>query len=61
MARNEEKAMAMLNRWVRMKRSLNQKERGRRPENPLEIESVSEGEMWRQSVIRELIKKVSDV
>jgi hypothetical protein len=34
MARNEEKAMAMLNRWVRMKRSLNQKQRDKRPDNP---------------------------
>ena len=34
MARNEEKAMAMLNRWVRMKRNLNVVEKGRRPDNP---------------------------
>ena len=34
MARNEEKAMAMLNRWVKMKRSINTKERQKRPKNP---------------------------
>ena len=32
MARNEEKAMAMLNRWVKMKRTLNQKTREKRNE-----------------------------
>ena len=31
MARNEEKAMAMLNRWVKMKRGLNTKAREKRP------------------------------
>lgn len=40
MARNEEKAMAMLNRWVRLKRSLNTKERTKRPDDPLEVDSI---------------------
>jgi hypothetical protein len=40
MARNEEKAMAMLNRWVKMKRNLNVKEKGKRPENPIEVTNV---------------------
>jgi hypothetical protein len=44
MARNEEKAMAMLNRWVKMKRSLNTKTRDKRPDNPLEVETIQEGE-----------------
>lgn len=61
MARNEEKAMAMLNRWVKMKRSLNEKKRDRRPDNPLEVEAISECEIWRQSIIREMVKKVSDI
>ena len=61
MARNEEKAMAMLNRWVRMKRSINQKERTKRPDNPLEVETINEAEVWRQSITREIVKKVSDI
>jgi len=40
MARNEEKAMAMLNRWVSMKRTMNTKERGKRPENPMEVDII---------------------
>ncbi len=40
MARNEEKAMAMLNRWVKMKRTLNQKTREKRPDNPFECNSI---------------------
>jgi hypothetical protein len=47
MARNEEKAMAMLNRWVTMKRMINAKPRDKRPETPLEINKISECEIWR--------------
>jgi pre-mRNA-splicing factor ISY1 len=48
MARNEEKAMAMLNRWVKMKRSLNTKERTKRPYNPEDCSSLQESENWRK-------------
>ena len=61
MARNEEKAMAMLNRWVRMKRSLTQKTREKRPEDPLDVGSIQECEIWRNNIVRELVKKVSDI
>ncbi len=47
MARNEEKAMAMLNRWVKLKRSLNTKPREKRPENPSMTNTVNECEIWR--------------
>lgn len=61
MARNEEKAMAMLNRWVKMKRQLNTKERTKRPLNPDECTTIQECEQWRKSIIRDLVKKVSDI
>lgn len=61
MARNEEKAMAMLNRWVKMKRTLNQKPKEKRPHNPSHCTTVSDSEQWRQSIIRELVKKVSEI
>jgi pre-mRNA-splicing factor ISY1 len=61
MARNEEKAMAMLNRWVKMKRNLNVKEKGRRPDNPQEAETINECEGWRNNIIREIVKKVSTI
>ncbi len=62
MARNEEKAMAMLNRWVRMKRGLNTNQRReKRPDNPMDATTIQESENWRNSVIRELVRKVSDI
>jgi hypothetical protein len=88
MARNEEKAMAMLNRWVKMKRELNlknkkggpvsktgdkggqQKEGEResdpnkqfsRPEDPRVATTITEAEVWRGNIVREIIKKVSEI
>jgi pre-mRNA-splicing factor ISY1 len=61
MARNEEKAMAMLNRWVKMKRGLNTVDKGKRPKNPEECMNVAEADNWRKQIVRELIKKVSDI
>ena len=61
MARSQEKAMAMLNRWVRMKRGLNQQQRDKRPEDPTEVDNLQECEIWRNLLIRELVKKVSDI
>ena len=59
MARNEEKAMAMLNRWVKMKREINTKkapqtgsERRQRPDDPSEVENVAQGEYWRSSIVK---------
>jgi len=61
MARNEEKAMAMLNRWVKMKRGLNTVDKGKRPARPEECGNVAEADNWRKQIVRELIKKVSDI
>ena len=68
MARNEEKAMAMLNRWVRAKRELGQKKpiserdkQANRPNDPMSVNILSEAELWRGGVVREIIKKVTDI
>jgi pre-mRNA-splicing factor ISY1 len=61
MARNEEKAMAMLNRWVKMKRSINTKQREKRPKTTSDVTTIQEGEHWRSQIIREMVKKVSDI
>jgi len=61
MARSQEKAMAMLNRWVRMKRGLNQKNREKRPDNPFELGTIQECEAWRTHLLRDLVKKVADI
>ena len=69
MARNEEKAMAMLNRWVKMKREINQKktpapggsERRQRPDDPMEVENVAQCEYWRSSIVKQITGKVSEI
>jgi len=68
MARNEEKAMAMLNRWVRAKRELNttkpmsEKDKAMlRPIDPSAVKSLSEADIWRTSVVREITKLVADI
>lgn len=47
MARNEEKAQAMLNRWWSMKRSLTTKPLETRPSLSQEVNSINECEKWR--------------
>eukprot|EP00347_Sterkiella_histriomuscorum_P004171 403361482 len=44
-----------------MKRSLNVKQREKRPENPQHCTTVSDCEQWRQSIVRELVRKVSEI
>jgi len=61
MARNEEKAMAMLNRWVRMKKELTAKPKDARPTNLTEIKTVPLCEKWRDDVIEDITKKVSEI
>ena len=56
MARNEEKAMAMLNRWVTMKRMLNSRIKDERPSNPFSVATISECDIWRNDVIKDISK-----
>lgn len=62
MARNEEKGHAMLNKWVTMKKSLSDKDKGdRRPFLATECGVLQDAEKWRREIIRETSKKVSDI
>ncbi|CAI2376746.1 unnamed protein product [Moneuplotes crassus] len=61
MARNEEKAMAMLNRWVTMKKMLATGIPEERPNNPSKVASISGCEIWRRQVIEDVTKKVGDI
>ena len=61
MARNEEKAQAMLNRWWRMKKTLNQKTQDDRPPMVSNTNSISECEKWRSDLVREIGDKVSEI
>jgi pre-mRNA-splicing factor ISY1 len=59
MARNQEKAQAMLNRWVQMKKDAGKEPEKRRPFLASEVDNVNECQKWRNSIIRSITKKVS--
>lgn len=59
--RNEEKAHAMLNRWVAMKKELNSRTKDKRPYLSTECNNLQECERWRGQIIKEITKKVADI
>ena len=64
MARNEEKAQSMLNRWLAYKRSLTEnpkEELGRRPRDPKVCGDLKKAEAWRMQLVREIGKKVVEI
>ena len=60
-SRNEEKAHAMLNRWVAMKKELNSRSKDKRPNLSSECNNLQECERWRNQIIKEITKKVADI
>lgn len=58
MARNEEKAQSMLNRWLAYKRQLAAGGPRPKPNSPAECETVEECERWRMNLIKDIGKKV---
>ncbi|TFJ80179.1 hypothetical protein NSK_008486 [Nannochloropsis salina CCMP1776] len=61
MARNEEKAQAMLNKWLTMKKDLATGDKERRPFLSSDCHVLPEAERWRRQIIKEVTKKVSEV
>ena len=62
MARNEEKAQLMLNKWVTMKESFNSGQaQERRPFLASDCGSLADCEKWRMQIVREVTKKVASV
>lgn len=61
MARNEEKAQMMMNKWTTMKEQMAKPERGRRPFLASECENLTDAEMWRRDIIRETSKRVHEI
>ena len=59
MARNEEKAQAMLNKFVAAKKEQNRPDKSQRPYLSTECDNVSDCEMYRNQIIKEISKKVS--
>jgi len=59
MARNEEKAQAMLNRFVSAKSAANREDKSQRPYLASECDNVPDCERYRNQIIKEISKKVS--
>lgn len=61
MARNEEKAQAMLNKWLTMKKDLATGDKERRPFLSSDCHTLPEAERWRRQIIKEVSKKVTEI
>ncbi|KAF5727693.1 Pre-mRNA-splicing factor ISY1-like protein [Tripterygium wilfordii] len=61
MARNEEKAQSMLNRFITMKEQEKKKPKERRPYLASECRDLAEADKWRQQIMREIGRKVAEV
>lgn len=57
MARNEEKANSLLNRWVQMKSDERLGFHRKRPYNQDAVETIAEAEKWRMEVVRLMSSK----
>ncbi|EXC35193.1 hypothetical protein L484_022747 [Morus notabilis] len=61
MARNEEKAQSMLNRFITMKAEEKKKPKERRPFLASECRDLAEADKWRQQIMREIGQKVAEI
>ncbi|CAL9087888.1 unnamed protein product [Musa acuminata var. zebrina] len=61
MARNEEKAQSMLNRWVDMKNEEKRKPKERRPYLASECRDLADAHKWRSEILREIGVKVTEI
>ncbi|XP_031255262.1 pre-mRNA-splicing factor ISY1 homolog [Pistacia vera] len=61
MARNEEKAQSMLNRFITLKAEEKKKPKERRPYLASECRDLAEADKWRQQIMREIGRKVAEI
>mmetsp|Transcript_14375 Transcript_14375/g.33241 ORF Transcript_14375/g.33241 Transcript_14375/m.33241 type:complete len:265 (-) Transcript_14375:12-806(-) len=61
MARNEEKAMSMLNRWLRVQSGEEGKKEERRPHLATLCETLPDCEKWRRQILKEITKSVGEI
>uniref|UniRef100_A0ACD5ZKJ6 Uncharacterized protein n=1 Tax=Avena sativa TaxID=4498 RepID=A0ACD5ZKJ6_AVESA len=61
MARNEEKAQSMLNRFITMKQEEKRKPRERRPYLASECRDLADADRWRGEILREIGVKVAEI
>ena len=61
MARNEEKAQSMLNRYLQGRQDEQRGPKSKRPYLASECHDLNEADKWRQQILREVGKKVMDI
>eukprot|EP00744_Colponema_vietnamica_P009516 GILI01013524.1.p1 GENE.GILI01013524.1~~GILI01013524.1.p1 ORF type:complete len:254 (+),score=66.30 GILI01013524.1:105-866(+) len=61
MARNEEKAQAMLNRWISLNKEIEARPKRRRPHLASDCNNLIQAEKFRTEIIREISQKVSEI
>ncbi|PKA47008.1 hypothetical protein AXF42_Ash011682 [Apostasia shenzhenica] len=61
MARNEEKAQSMLNRFIAMKNEEKRKPKERRPYLASECRDLADADRWRSEILREIGVKVAEI
>jgi len=61
MARNEEKAASLFNKWTTFKKDFHADTNKRRPLLASECQSLPEAEKWRRELVREFTKKISAI
>lgn len=61
MARNEEKAQSMLNRFLQAKQDDQRGPKQRRPYLATECTDLNEADKWRQQILREIGRKVMEI
>lgn len=61
MARNEEKAQSMLNRFLAGKKEEQGKPKEKRPYLATECFDLVEADKWRQQILREIGRKVMEI
>lgn len=61
MARNEEKAQALLNRFLASKQEAARRPSKKRPTLASECRDLNQADRWRQQILREIGRKVVDI
>jgi len=59
MARNEEKALTMFNKWQTFKKDYHAGEQNRRPLVSAECQSLPEAEKFRREIVQNISKKIA--
>ncbi|KAL7715499.1 pre-mRNA-splicing factor ISY1 [Entamoeba marina] len=61
MARNQEKANSMLHRWKQMQTEERIGNKKIKPKNPDQCKTLSEAKFWRQTLVKEISKKIGEI